>query len=570
MTPDERLLEGPRDDRRSLLLLLFLATVFFAAGIGLRDPWPADEPRFALVARQMVESGQWLFPMRGGELYPDKPPVFMWAIALFLKTTGSPRVAFLLPSLLAGLGTLALVFDLARRLHDRATAWRTGLLLLLTVQFTLQARTAQIDGLVTFFITLGVYGFLRFLLLGGRWRWYYLGWFAAGLGVITKGVGILALFVLVPALYTHRAEIRRAPLAAWLKGLAGPLFLLGAVSLWAVPMLLAVERSGDPALAAYRDNILFKQTVTRYGAAWHHVEPWWLYFVNTIPAFWLPLSVLLPWLVPAWVREARKGDRRVLLLAGYVLLILVFFSASPGKRGVYITPATPALALLSAPLLPLLLASSWPRRLWTWLPRIVTAAAILATIALLLVPKVKERLAVLELANPWPAALVLAIAATALVLTFRGAPLASLASVLGVVWLVVGLGVNPMLNGSRTPETIMREAEARVPAGGALALVAWREQFVLFARRPVSHFPYLMPPERQAAVAARWQPAAGEQWVLGPEKVLEREFDLSHASDLGTRHRQRWFLVPPGSSRPSGAVSEGPVFSYSPGTHAEP
>ncbi|HYN41236.1 MAG TPA: glycosyl transferase, partial [Thermoanaerobaculia bacterium] len=107
MTPDGWLLEGPRDDRRSLLVLLLLATVLFAAGIGLRDPWPADEPRFALVARQMVESGQWLFPMRGGELYPDKPPVFMWTIALFLKATGSLRVAFLLPSLLAGLGTLA-------------------------------------------------------------------------------------------------------------------------------------------------------------------------------------------------------------------------------------------------------------------------------------------------------------------------------------------------------------------------------------------------------------------------------------------------------------------------------
>ena len=85
MTPDERLLEGPTDDRRALLLLLLLATVLFGAGLGLRDPWPADEPRFALVARQMVESGKWLFPVRGGELYPDKPPVFMWAIALFLS-----------------------------------------------------------------------------------------------------------------------------------------------------------------------------------------------------------------------------------------------------------------------------------------------------------------------------------------------------------------------------------------------------------------------------------------------------------------------------------------------------
>ena len=116
----------------------------------------------------------------------------------------------------------------------------------------------------------------------------------------------------------------------------------------------------------------------------------------------------------------------------------------------------------------------------------------------------------------------------------------------------------------------MREAEAGVPAGGMLALVAWREQFVLFARRPLSHFPYLMPAGEQAAVAARWQPAGGERWVLGPEKVLEKEFDLSRASDLGTRHRQKWLLIPPGSSRPSGAVAEGPVYTYSPGVSARP
>jgi len=36
-------------------------------GLGLRDPWPADEPRFAQIAMEMVHSGQWFFPSRGGE-----------------------------------------------------------------------------------------------------------------------------------------------------------------------------------------------------------------------------------------------------------------------------------------------------------------------------------------------------------------------------------------------------------------------------------------------------------------------------------------------------------------------
>ena len=67
---------------RDTWLFWMLALLVLGAGLGLRDPWPADEPRFALVARHMVESGDWLFPHRGNELYPDKPPLFMWLQAL--------------------------------------------------------------------------------------------------------------------------------------------------------------------------------------------------------------------------------------------------------------------------------------------------------------------------------------------------------------------------------------------------------------------------------------------------------------------------------------------------------
>jgi 4-amino-4-deoxy-L-arabinose transferase-like glycosyltransferase len=55
--------------------------LFVATGLGLRDPWPADEPRFALVARDMVASGDWLFPRVGGDFYSDKPPVYFWLLA---------------------------------------------------------------------------------------------------------------------------------------------------------------------------------------------------------------------------------------------------------------------------------------------------------------------------------------------------------------------------------------------------------------------------------------------------------------------------------------------------------
>ena len=47
-----------RDARRDAWVFFGLAVLVLGAGLGLRDPWPADEPRFALVARQMVEAGE--------------------------------------------------------------------------------------------------------------------------------------------------------------------------------------------------------------------------------------------------------------------------------------------------------------------------------------------------------------------------------------------------------------------------------------------------------------------------------------------------------------------------------
>ena len=82
------------DIRRDVLWLLALSLLLIGTGIGLRDPWPADEPRFALVARDMVGTGEWLVPRVGGDIYADKPPLFFWMMAVGIKLTGSVKLAF--------------------------------------------------------------------------------------------------------------------------------------------------------------------------------------------------------------------------------------------------------------------------------------------------------------------------------------------------------------------------------------------------------------------------------------------------------------------------------------------
>jgi len=566
MLNDETILQGPDSDRGSLLWLLLIGLLLLGAGLGLRDPWPADEPRFALVAKHMVESGQWLFPFRGGEIYPDKPPMFMWTIALFYWFTGSLRIAFLLPSLLSGLGCLGLVHDLARRVWGRQTAFRAGLLLLFTVQFTAQARLAQIDAMVTFFITLGLYGFLRFLLCGGGWRWYYLGWFAAGLGVITKGVGILALLVLVPAVWTHWAELRSASRSSWLKALAGPFPMLLAIGLWLVPMLLAVERSMDPVLLAYRDNILFRQTVTRYADSWHHHQPFWYYLVEVIPVFWLPISLLLPWFL--WLgRDAlRRRERTVVLLAGYLLLVVLFFSISSGKRGVYITPATPALAILAALWLPALLQRTWPPRLLLGLGWLLGLIFLGLAGALLVDPKLAARAVDLG-TYPWLLPLSIGVTAVILAIALRRTPLTALLAILASVWLHYGLWIYPCLNGARSSKAFMAQVAQRVPRHSPLLIVNFREQHLLQGGRPIEHFSYRMAEADQVLAAARWVGQGEDRWALGREDLMATCFDNARGLPVGAGRDGLWRLYQADALKADGPALklEASPFHYQPG-----
>src|SRR6185503_2083297 len=324
----DRVLRPGRSDasavRLDLCWLIGLACVLIGAGLGLRDPWPADEPRFALIARDMLATGDWLVPRVAADLYAQKPPMYFWLLAASMALTGSLRVGFLLPSLIAGTGTVLLVYDLLRRARGREVALAGALMLLLTFQFTWQTRQAQIDATLCFMTTLSLYGLLRHLLVAPAPGWFVAGWAAAGLGVITKGVGFLPLLALLPV---GVLAARGWPLATRLTpalAILGPIAMLAAIAIWFVPMWLATSAGGE--LLAYRNELLFHQTVTRYADPWHHREPAWYYLTNVIPLLWLPLVALVPWLWPRWRRALRGRDTLTAVLLTWVLIVIAFFS----------------------------------------------------------------------------------------------------------------------------------------------------------------------------------------------------------------------------------------------------
>ena len=544
----ERWLRPGRVSTRDVLLdvagLVALAVLLMGAGLGLRDPWPADEPRFALVAQDMLRSGDWLIPRVGGDLYADKPPFYFWLLASAMALAGSLRLGFLLPSLLAGVGTVLLVYDLLRRARGRDVALAGAFVLLITFQFTWQARQAQIDGVLCFLTTLSLYGLLRHLLLGPAPGWFLAGWAVAGLGVITKGVGFLPLLVLVPFVVLTRRGWP-APVTGvgglWLPGVAAMLFAIG---VWFVPMMLATAAGGE--LLAYRNEILFEQTVTRYAGAWHHHEPPWHYLTQVIPVLWLPLVALTPWLWPRWRAALRDRDTLVAVLLAWVVIVLVFFSASSGKRGVYVLPAVPALAMAAAPWLPELLRARGPRRIAFGLALALLALAAVGAMYFAIDADAAGRVLrdyAIHPVLPLAAAAV-AAAVPVMWLRVRDGWLAY-AGTLAAVLVTIGVLIYPRMDAMRSGRAFVAKVEEASRGVAELGIVGFREQHLLHLRRPTVNFGHARWRERpvEAADAAAWLVARPGRALLVEREAREACFRTAPAVELGRANRTEWALV---------------------------
>jgi len=556
--------QSGEQDKFNLVWLAIFAIGIIFIGIGLRDPWPADEPRFAQIAREMVETGQWFFPMRGGELYPDKPPIFMWSIAVFYYLTGSVSVSFLLPNALCSLLTTFLIYDLGKRLWSPQVGWYAALLLLLSLQFVLQAKSAQIDAMVCCWITIGIYGLVRHLILNDGWRYFFFGCFFMGIGVITKGVGFLPILMLIPYVVARFINPQKSEIKGSWQWFAGILVLLGATLLWFVPMVYLVEQSQNPLFEQYRDNILFKQTAKRYANSWHHVKPFWFYIVEVIPVFWLPVSLLIPWLAKKWTQAIKQGDRRITLLLGWIILLLIFFSISPGKRGVYVLPALPVLALISAPYLKEILNKIWPKRLVFSLVLLLSSIALIVGILGFIEIKATLKLSQKYQIEPWFYFTFIGVSGILVSFFTRKNKIYSWVIALPLFWAIYSTWGYQLLNNVKTPRNVLNNITKIIPKNSELAMLGFREQFLLFSPVSFTHFGYHTQQIQAQQKAWQWQ---GEL-NLQPRYLLTFKgadmpcYDMSQAVDVGMAHRQNWQLLPSSARLKSCAVPDKSVNAY--------
>ena len=323
-------------------LLVLLTLIFFYLGLGGYDLTAPDEPRFALVAREMLTDNHWVLPHRNGNPYPDKPPLFFWSIAAFSALSGGSVNAWTsrLPSAVSATLVLFLMWRWSRKKEDE-TSWLpflTVVVLVSCTKFFFQARMAQIDMLLCLFTTASLLTGYN-AMMGKPYSPFQLGLFL-GMGILAKGpVGYLvpAGAMALSAVFNGGGAWRRYPVKSLIWGFVPVVF-------WLILLVLdvALHNQWD-----YLHNLLFKQTVVRYFNAWHHHQPFYYFFLSILYDF-LPWTPFLLLALPLSKKQWRALDKKQQFSWAVILFTLIFFSLSKGKRNLYILPLFPFAAYVTA------------------------------------------------------------------------------------------------------------------------------------------------------------------------------------------------------------------------------
>jgi len=145
-----------------IAILIGFCVILYFLNLGRWDLWNPDEPRYAQVAKEMVNGGDWILMHYNGKTYPDKPPLFFWLIAFssFLWQ-GFSSFSVRFPAAFFGTLTILLTFFLGKILYSSRTGFFSGLILATSLEFSYLSTRANIDTTLTFFTTASLLCFFQ-------------------------------------------------------------------------------------------------------------------------------------------------------------------------------------------------------------------------------------------------------------------------------------------------------------------------------------------------------------------------------------------------------------------------
>jgi 4-amino-4-deoxy-L-arabinose transferase-like glycosyltransferase len=333
--------------RTDILLLAGFCAFLFFYGTGQFGLIGADEPRYAQVAREMLERRDFITPTLAGHPWLEKPPLYYWQAMLAYSVLGISDVAARIPSALDATFLIVAMYLFFRRFRPGVEV-DAALIAASSAGVVGYSRAASTDMVLASIFSIG-------MLAWWAWResekrvYLVLFYVLMALGTLAKGpVAPLLAGVIIGLFAAAMGDWRIVTKTLWLPGI----LVFCGVSL---PWYLAVQ-ARNPQF--FREFIL-EHNLARFSTnLYHHPEPLWYY----LPVIALALA---PWVLfvslaflkvlRVWWAERKSPDTSLdfelqlnLFACIWLVVPVIFFSLSRSKLPGYILPAVPAGAVLLA------------------------------------------------------------------------------------------------------------------------------------------------------------------------------------------------------------------------------
>ena len=330
--------------RLATAVLIVLAVTLLFGDLG-SIPLRFDEAIYAEISKEMVVRGEWLTPHWNTTVWFEKPPAYLWTTGLLFKVFGINEFWARFASTLSALGVLLLAFLIARRIYNDSAGVLAVLILLSSQLFVYYGRVGTTDMMLTLFIMLTVYAYLR---SADDERFWLLAGASCAMALMVKGAaGLIApAIIFISTIVDRRFFSILRSRWLWL-GITVAVLIAAPWHLW------MYSQHGD----AFVNGYLSKHVINRATTNINHFNRNYGYYFSVLKNFFSPWAFILPF---ALIFSRRPRSFAVVVLG---LMVFVGYTLVQTKFQWYILPAIPAFAIVTGALLTRLLETRTQTRL---------------------------------------------------------------------------------------------------------------------------------------------------------------------------------------------------------------
>lgn len=345
-------------------VLLLTCTLFLFFGLGNYPLLDVDESRYAVMARDLIASGDWNSLMLNGVPFLEKPPLYFWLVAASVKMFhGFSPFAVRFPIAILTMLLIFATYYVGERVISRKFGMISALTLLSSVFFLILSHVAILDMVLTVFVALTLYsGFLTHFCEAKNKKFYWLAFYIfMGFGFLSKG--ILAIAIPFTVMFVYNL------LTKTLKDIFKPInFIPGIILFLIISMpwhVLMYQKYGNFFIQEYIIKHHFARFINSVSIG---RERPLLYFVPVFLMGFMPWTfVFIAFLIDGFkklktkftqadgnilhklfaVVDAKNNEQKLMLFASLSFaIIFAVFSSSSTKLPTYILPAFPFAALM--------------------------------------------------------------------------------------------------------------------------------------------------------------------------------------------------------------------------------